>query len=172
MFKRLAAATVMLCAAGGALADNQQYDISIPMAPNSYYQEVAHGLGSFADTFTFTIPDGSLGISANILPVLSSSGDGSFARHISDLSYSIWDSGSLLQGSYVGGMAVSLTALTAGDYTLKVVGIADGRTGGTYGIDLSVSAVPEPATYGMMLVGLGLVGLVKRRRDASNDKFK
>ena len=36
---------------------------------------------------------------------------------------------------------------------------------GTY--SLTVSAVPEPATYGMMLTGVGLVGAALRRRQAS-----
>lgn len=33
-----------------------------------------------------------------------------------------------------------------------------------YSGQITVSAVPEPATYGMMLGGLGLMGLVARRR--------
>ncbi|QBI05046.1 PEP-CTERM sorting domain-containing protein [Pseudoduganella albidiflava] len=31
---------------------------------------------------------------------------------------------------------------------------------------LTISAVPEPATYGMMLAGLGLVGVALRRRQS------
>lgn len=37
----------------------------------------------------------------------------------------------------------------------------------TYSELLSVSSVPEPETYGMMLVGLGLMGLVAKRKKAS-----
>ncbi|HEX5345046.1 MAG TPA: FxDxF family PEP-CTERM protein [Duganella sp.] len=32
------------------------------------------------------------------------------------------------------------------------------------GYDLSISAVPEPETYGMLLAGLGLIGVAARRR--------
>ncbi|SDF69156.1 MULTISPECIES: FxDxF family PEP-CTERM protein [unclassified Duganella] len=43
-----------------------------------------------------------------------------------------------------------------------------GSTGGAYSAARwSVSAVPEPATYGMLLGGLGLVGLMARRRRAA-----
>lgn len=34
----------------------------------------------------------------------------------------------------------------------------------TVGFDYAVAAVPEPETYGMMLAGLGMLGLVARRR--------
>lgn len=33
-----------------------------------------------------------------------------------------------------------------------------------YSVDVSVSAVPEPETYGMLLGGLGVLGLVARRK--------
>jgi hypothetical protein len=39
--------------------------------------------------------------------------------------------------------------------------------GATYSGEVTVSAVPEPATYGMLLAGLGLVGAVARRRSTS-----
>jgi hypothetical protein len=32
------------------------------------------------------------------------------------------------------------------------------------GVKITVTAVPEPETYGMMLLGLGLVGTIARRR--------
>jgi len=33
-----------------------------------------------------------------------------------------------------------------------------------YGFNVGVSAVPEPAEYGMLLLGLGAVGFMARRR--------
>ena len=48
---------------------------------------------------------------------------------------------------------------------LTVKGISTG--GGSYGGNINVaSAVPEPATYGMMLGGIGLIGFMARRRKA------
>lgn len=171
MLKKLAVATLMLCAAGGALADTFNIGV-VPTAPSIYYNEVRHS-GFFTDTYTFTVPDSALGISANVLEVLNSAGPG-YASHITGLTYSIRDMVNDDKGTYAGGLTVSRTVLTAGDYTLVVSGTADGLANGTgtYGVNLSISPVPEPATYGMMLVGLGLLGFASRRRDASNDKFK
>lgn len=171
MIKRLAATTLMLCAAGGALADDQNWNIgAVPAVPDSYYAVVTHAFGSFIDTITFVVPDGSLGVAANILPVPDTTDGVGFSGHISALTYAIWQDNTSL-GSYAGGLNVSHTTLTAGSYTLTVSGNADGNFGGTYGLNMSVTPVPEPATYGMLLVGLGLLGFATKRRDASNDKF-
>ncbi len=59
------------------------------------------------------------------------------------------------------------TALTPGSYVLTVMGVSGGR--GQYGgnVAFDVGAVPEPATWGMMILGMGLVGgSLRRRRSA------
>lgn len=171
MLKKLAAAALMLCATSAALADDQNLGtITVPSSPAKYYAVVTHEFGSFIDTLTFTVPTGSLGVAANILPVPDPTDPSNFAGHISTLTYGIWQ-GNNNVATFAGGMGVSHTVLQAGQYTLSIGGNADGTEGGTYGVSLSVSAVPEPATYGMMLVGLGLLGFASRRRDSSNDKF-
>lgn len=52
-----------------------------------------------------------------------------------------------------------------GPFVLDLAGKADLNAGyaGTY----TVSAVPEPATYGMLLGGLGLLGFMARRRSVA-----
>ena len=50
----------------------------------------------------------------------------------------------------------------AGLFSLELKGSA--TKGGNYFGGVTVSAVPEPETYGMMLAGLGLMGFVARRR--------
>lgn len=171
--KRLAALCLMLGAAGGALADDKLWDAgAIPQAPESYYTVITHAAGNFTDTMTFSIPLGTLGAAANILAVPNAAGGANpFSSNISGLSYEIWQGG-ISYGNYAGGPAVSHTYLAAGDYTLNISGLANGAKGGTYALDLAVLPVPEPTTYGMMAVGLGLLGFARRRRDASNDKFK
>ncbi len=44
------------------------------------------------------------------------------------------------------------------------VGISDGLGGALDNVSVSVSSVPEPETYAMLLAGLGLLGFTTRRR--------
>jgi len=52
--------------------------------------------------------------------------------------------------------------LGAGTYTLHLEGTSSGQ--GAFGGNVAFTAVPEPATWGMMLLGFGAVGLAMRRR--------
>lgn len=54
--------------------------------------------------------------------------------------------------------------LNAGSYLITVAGDATGTDGGTYVVNGTVSAVPEPSTYALMLGGLGLVGFMAARK--------
>lgn len=47
---------------------------------------------------------------------------------------------------------------------LVVAGVADGANGGIYSGAISVTPVPEPETWAMMLLGAGLVGFRLRNR--------
>jgi len=54
--------------------------------------------------------------------------------------------------------------LAQGDYALRIDGQVSGAGGGAFGGDLNISPVPEPQTWAMLLGGLGLAGMLARRR--------
>ena len=58
----------------------------------------------------------------------------------------------------------SVSNLAAGNYTLKFNLIAGGNYTGSYTISPITVPVPEPESYGMMLLGLGLMGAIAFRR--------
>jgi hypothetical protein len=60
--------------------------------------------------------------------------------------------------------SLSAFGLVSGSYALKVNGQVMGAGGGAFGGDLTVSPVPEPQAWGMLLAGLGLVGMAGRRQ--------
>lgn len=116
--------------------------------------------GDFVDTFNFTLPDisntdfGASPFNLNIVGNVP-------YWHISDFTVSLLDSDGVIRGS---GQSFSIPGLAAGDYHLDVAGNADGLGGGLYAGFINVAAVPEPDTYAMMFVGLGLIGFMVRRK--------
>jgi len=94
-------------------------------------------------------------------------GDGDPSGNLSQLSFF----------QYVGSAATTVHNGTAsgtftlgpGDYTIFVGGddiVAKSATDAAtlYGVSLNVAAVPEPETYAMLMAGLGLLGVVARRK--------
>jgi hypothetical protein len=60
--------------------------------------------------------------------------------------------------------SLSAYGLAGGYYALKVDGRVMGEGGGAFGGDLTISPVPEPQAWGMLLAGLGLVSVAARRK--------
>jgi len=60
--------------------------------------------------------------------------------------------------------SLSAFGLSSGYYALQVNGRVLGEGGGAFGGDLTISPVPEPQTWAMLLAGLGMVGMTARRR--------
>jgi len=62
---------------------------------------------------------------------------------------------------------------TSGDNKFFVFGVTDAdlaKAGATF-VPQNIAAVPEPASYAMLALGLGLVGLVSRRKDSKRFKY-
>lgn len=119
---------------------------------------------SFTDIFTFSIsPSFSADLGADVLVGFNAKG-----ANASLNSFDLYDSSNtqLGAGTIYGGVLASLTytGLLAGDYYLKVTGST--AKGGSYAgnIDLTLSAVPEPSAWAMMIAGIGMLGFMSVRR--------
>jgi hypothetical protein len=80
-----------------------------------------------------------------------------FAAELNSVSFGSPTAGAGAQTlSWTGGLG-------AGMYSVHVTGLT-GLAGAKYGATVSALPVPEPETYGMMLGGLALLGVVARRK--------
>ncbi len=165
--KALFFALVLALSAGVASANDIQVNAGAITQDTAhpYGHLFIHDAGAFTDTIDFTIPSGSLQSSAN--PLLVSLG-GTDVYKIINLAYSVYDGTSVSPGASYGtflgdNTTHDLALAGAGAYHIIVSGSAVGSMGGSYGVAI-VSGVPEPETYAMMLGGLGLMGVIVRRR--------
>ena len=132
--------------------------------------------GNFTDSWTFNLGSAST-VAASISNVAVSFG--SFAlggitgfsallNGVTPLNLSSFTSNSGPVSASTQVLATS-SNLPAGLFTLNVSGNAE--SGASYGGSLSaatVSAVPEPETFAMLLAGLGMMGAIARRRNKSD----
>jgi len=134
---------------------------------------------SFSDRFTFTVT-GTTGWNLDAI-ISSISRTADTGLNVTDLSLynaaagntgtgtgagSGWvASGTSLQTGNIDVWTISANNLMAGNYYLQVSGNVVSDQAASFGGAVSLAApVPEPETYGMMLAGLGVVGLMARRR--------
>ena len=63
----------------------------------------------------------------------------------------------------------AFTLVAGTQYTLSITGVAAAPTNywGSISVPTPVASVPEPETYAMLLVGLGVIGAIARRRKAA-----
>lgn len=151
---KLLAAALLASAAFSASADNQ--NIGITLGQTYDFDDLGTVLAGGSDTLSFS------GLAAGTYKVvLSYSGNyvdfTSVTLNSAPASYS-WTSPS---GSFtIGGFELN----SGSPFNLVFTGSPIDASKASYSGQITVSAVPEPATYGMLLGGLGLMGLVARRR--------
>lgn len=166
----VAAFAAVALASGAAQATTTALGSAVVGVPLSFGGLVP-AAGPFTDTFTFTLPaNGGSGYSVANFTLLP----GAYNTILSTLSLFSnpdgipfnFDDSLVGTSSIPGGASLSLVqaAQPAGSYYINVGGVANGTVGGIYTGAISVTAVPEPETYAMMLAGLAAVGFLARRR--------
>ena len=123
-------------------------------------------VGNFSDSFTFTLPTNGLGSGTvtTSASILASPNDLDFTSvTINNMMASLTKlNGDLYEVAFAGGVPITGGVLN----TITVTGVSRGN--GAYGGQLSfipsAAAVPEPAAWAMMILGMGIVGFAMRRR--------
>lgn len=137
--------------------------------------------GAFAETYTFSV---AAGYTADLFGSLATAYDIFFdtsefyGANVSSItlssgtlstSFNLIDDDVLGDSSYIAydkTFNFSALNLTAGNYTLTVNGRAFSNTNYLGSFSVVATPVPEPETYGLMMLGLGLIGLAASRRKA------
>lgn len=160
MNKFLLAASAAVAALAMAPAANAATTITLSGTPLSgtFGNTVS---GDFTDIFEFSFSgagNASGSVTSVALNGIGAAGDISFS--------SITIDGTAFTPLFTGAnewFVLSPTLLAADTvHTLKIVGSSIGSS--SYGGQLAIAAVPEPATWAMMIAGVAAVGVAMRRR--------
>ena len=147
-----------ICASGAAYAVGGSVDLSSGSTGFSS-TPVA---GAFSEVFTFTLLSSSV-FSGSIASVVNGTQDVDFTSIV------VSGPGGSFAFAQLGAdpfefWGLTPTVLTAGNYTLTLVG-SNSASIGSYGGNLGATPVPEPQSMALMLGGVGaLVFMMRRRR--------
>ena len=172
MFKKLALVAALAAIGTAAHAATDKTYTAVNALTSANPTEVAvftHVMeaGWFFDTFNFTIGGTGGDLSASAVSL-----DAGSAFGISGLTATLWNNwhpmGTVELGTLTGNNIVkSFGNLAAGQYHFDFSGLITGSTGGGFMTTVTLAPVPEPETYAMFLAGLGILGVVARRRNRS-----
>jgi hypothetical protein len=118
--------------------------------------------GGFSDSGTFTLPQ--LGVTSGAVISISAGGMGNvdFTRVFLTNGGVDYDFG-IINGAIDTASVLNLSSV-AGLWTITVEGTANTDAG--YSGDLRFTAVPEPTTWALFILGFGALGFAMRRRNA------
>lgn len=125
---------------------------------------------TFADQFRFSVTRVPHDLDAIVSSISRTAATG---LDITDLSL-FSGAGALITAGILGSSGaqdiwtIRADSLDVGNYYLQVSGTLVSTTSGSFGGSMMLTPVPEPETYGMLLAGLGVVGMLVRRRKAAN----
>jgi hypothetical protein len=175
--KRAIAVAVLAGVSFGANATEKNLGNIVTDVPTAFNGSVLPP-GAFNDVFSFTVPSDpqivQSGFTVENFPLTLPNNGGSFntlltsVSLVSDPDGKPFDSDDTVlktvSGTGTGPLSFSWDSSLSGPAYLSIAGIANGTSGGLYNGAISISPVPEPEVFAMLLAGLGLMGAVVRRR--------
>ncbi len=163
---KLFIAAALAVSGSSSFADNVTTALDLS-AGNDFFGR-NNAVGSFTDTYTFTLTGSAYYITSTSSSAQSGEQDLDFASLV------IEDASNTVVATFAGNLgndvvefySLTNTVLTPGDYRLIVTGM-NSAAQASYSGNVAITPVPEPESYALLLAGLGAVGFVARRRQAS-----
>jgi hypothetical protein len=159
----LVGAATAASAATTVTSTNPSPAILTPPA-SAAFSSVLSGSGTFTDSFMFTIAGGPGVTDAQLSTLLL---NGSQDVHFTSITLdgmSVFTQTSVSPGAPETWAILTPIYLLTGNHWINVEGNLVGPTGSYSGTINVQPAVPEPATWAMMMLGFGAMGLAMRRR--------